>query len=67
VVANSLASTLPRQKLERRALREHSQALRRVVQFTLLLLNTWIGIQFHLFVRYFETGRPHAIEMEQAH
>jgi polyferredoxin len=69
VVANAFASTLPRKKLGRRALREHSQALRRAVQFTFLLLNVWIGIQFYLFVRYFETagasirvGRPAGVE-----
>jgi polyferredoxin len=26
------------------------------VQFAFLLLNVWIGVQFYLFVRYFETG-----------
>ncbi len=56
MVANAFVSTLPRKKLARRALREHSQALRRTVQLTFLLLNGWIGIQFYLFVRYFETG-----------
>jgi polyferredoxin len=51
-----MPSTSPRKKLGKRAPREHSQALRRVVQFTFLLLNAWIGVQFFLFVRYYETG-----------
>jgi polyferredoxin len=56
VTTDELASPARRKKLGRRALTEHSQAWRRVVQFTFLLLNAWIGIQFYLFVRYFETG-----------
>ena len=56
MAVNALASPSPRKKLGKRALREHSQMLRRAVQFTFLLLNVWIGIQFYLFVRYFETG-----------
>src|SRR4051812_30802340 len=27
-----------------------------MMQFTFLLLNAWIGIQFYLFVRYYESG-----------
>lgn len=34
----------------------HSQALRRGMQLAFLALNAWIGIQFYLFVRYYETG-----------
>lgn len=49
-------SAAPRKKLERRAAREHSQTLRRAVQLTFLLLNVWIGVQFYLFVRYYESG-----------
>jgi polyferredoxin len=30
--------------------------LRRAVQFAFLLLNLWIGVQFYLFVRYYESG-----------
>jgi len=36
---------------------DRSQAWRRLVQLLFLALNTWIGIQFILFVRYFESGR----------
>lgn len=50
------AETRPRKKLVRRALPEHSQALRRTMQVAFLALNAWMGIQFYLFVRYYETG-----------
>jgi len=43
-------------KLGKRALPEHSQTLRRAFQLAFLLLNVWIGVQFYLFVRYYETG-----------
>lgn len=43
-------------KLARRALPENSQALRRAFQLGFLLLNAWIGAQFYLFVRFYETG-----------
>ena len=45
-----------RKKLLKRAPRDRSQALRRVFQAAFLALNAWIGIQFYLFVRYYETG-----------
>jgi len=52
-----------------RAPRDYSQRLRRLVQLTFLALNVWIGMQFVLFVRYFESGgkslrvsRPPGIE-----
>jgi polyferredoxin len=44
------------EKLWKRAPKEHSQELRRAMQIAFLALNGWIGIQFHLFVRYYETG-----------
>ena len=47
---------MPRKRLGKRALREHSQALRRGIQFAFLALNLWIGLQFYLFVRHYETG-----------
>ena len=40
----------------KRALPDRSQRLRRSVQLAFLLLNLWIGAQFYLFVRYFESG-----------
>ena len=55
-------------KFEKRG-KDTSQMLRRSVQLAFLLLNIWIGVQFFLFVRYYETGgttiraaRPPGIE-----
>ena len=45
-----------RKKLVRRAGPDRSQALRRTVQLAFFALNAWIGIEFYLFVRYYETG-----------
>jgi polyferredoxin len=35
---------------------EQTQRIRHAVQWTFLLLNLWIGVQFYLWVRFFETG-----------
>ena len=43
-------------KLIRRAPPDRSQRLRRAVQIAFFGLNVWIGVQFYLFVRYYETG-----------
>ena len=45
-----------RKKLVRRAKPDRSQALRRTIQLMFFALNAWIGIEFYLFVRYYETG-----------
>src|ERR1043165_5628717 len=45
-----------RGKLVRRTDRDYSQRLRRGTQLAFLALNVWIGVQFFLFVRYYETG-----------
>ena len=45
-----------RKKLVRRAGPDRSQMLRRAVQLGFLALNVWIGVEFYLFVRYYETG-----------
>ena len=45
-----------RKKLVRRAGPDRSQTLRRTVQLAFFALNAWIGIEFYLFVRYYETG-----------
>jgi polyferredoxin len=39
-----------------RRLKDNSQILRRIVQVAFLFLNVWIGVQFYLFIRYYETG-----------
>lgn len=48
---------------------DHTQRTRRWFQLAFLALNVWIGVQFYLFVRYYETGgefgvtaRPPGIE-----
>ena len=46
----------PRKKLVKGAPPDHSQALRHAIQLGFLALNAWIGIEFYLFVRYYETG-----------
>jgi polyferredoxin len=47
----------PKQKkpLVRRLGRDRSQQIRRTVQFAFLALNAWLGIQFLLWTRYFES------------
>jgi polyferredoxin len=45
-----------RKKLVRRAAADRSQTLRHAVQAAFLALNVWIGVEFYLFVRYYETG-----------
>jgi polyferredoxin len=56
VITEPAVSVTPGKRLVKRALREHSQTLRRTIQFAFLLLNVWIGVQFYLFVRYYESG-----------
>ncbi|MCC6861693.1 MAG: 4Fe-4S binding protein [Bryobacterales bacterium] len=58
-----------RKKLLVRRKPGYSQALRRTAQGLFLLLNLWIGVEFYLFVRYYESGgqtmwaaRPPGIE-----
>ena len=45
-----------KKQLIRRILPDRSQKVRRSVQITFLALNAWIGLQFYLWVRYFEHG-----------
>ena len=45
-----------RKKLLRRAGVDRSQTLRRAVQLAFFALNAWTGVEFYLFVRYYETG-----------
>lgn len=45
-----------RKKLVRRAGADRSQELRHAVQAIFLALNVWIGVEFYLFVRHYETG-----------
>ena len=56
----SSARVLPppqrKKKLIRRAAPDRTQLLRRTAQLLFLALNIWIGIEFYLFVRFYETG-----------
>jgi polyferredoxin len=61
--------TRQKKRLRRRAARDYSQRLRRAVQLAFLALNVWIGVQFYLFVRFYENGgrgwfaaRPSGVE-----
>jgi polyferredoxin len=45
-----------KKKLVRRGSRDYSQPLRQSVQALFFALNFWIGVEFVLFVRHFETG-----------
>jgi len=47
---------IQRKKLQKRAPKDYSQILRHSVQLAFLALNAWIGVQFYLWVRYYETG-----------
>jgi polyferredoxin len=54
--APAAAGHRPRTKLVRRAGPDRTQALRLALQVGFLVLNVFIGLQFYLFVRYFESG-----------
>ena len=45
-----------RKKLLRRRAGDRSQAVRWTVQSLFFALNVWIGVEFYLFVRHYETG-----------
>lgn len=46
---------MPKKLRQRRAL-DHTQRIRWAVQGAFLVLNVWIGVQFYLWVRHYETG-----------
>jgi polyferredoxin len=45
-----------KKKLIRRTMPDRSQRIRRVVQWLFVALNGWLGVQYFLWVRYFERG-----------
>lgn len=55
-VASPTAALRAKKKLTRRRAVDHSQRLRRTVQILFAALNVWIGVEFYLFVRHYETG-----------
>jgi polyferredoxin len=50
------ATPTAKKKLVRRAPPNHSQQIRHAVQWAFVALNGWIGVQFYLWVCYFERG-----------
>ena len=55
-IAETLVSPATKQKLVRRLLPDQSQRIRHAVQWTFVALNAWLGLQFYLWVRFFERG-----------
>jgi polyferredoxin len=53
---DSATSPAPKKKLLRRAAPDGSQRIRHAVQWAFAALNAWLGVQFYLWVRYFERG-----------
>jgi polyferredoxin len=45
-----------KKKFTKRLVRDNSQRIRLAVQLVFLALNVWIGVQFYMWVRYFETN-----------
>lgn len=57
-MATAVAPQIPKEKkkLVRRLRPDRSQRTRHAIQGAFLLLNAWLGIQFYLWVRYYERG-----------
>lgn len=55
-VAPPIATKKTKKPLVRRFAADRSQRIRHAVQLAFVLLNGWLGIQFYLWVRYFERG-----------
>lgn len=53
---DKLVSPPVKKKLVRRLLQDRSQRIRHAVQWAFVVLNGWLGLQFYLWVRYFERG-----------
>jgi len=54
--AEPIANLTEKKKLVRRAAPDRSQRIRHTVQWLFVVLNGWLGIQFYLWVRFFERG-----------
>lgn len=68
-VPQSSETRKPKKKLIKRTDVDRSQSIRRIVQWAFVAINLWIGVQFYLWVRHFETAgqsrffeRPAGIE-----
>ncbi len=67
--ASQISFLKPKKTLIRRRRPDRSQLIRRIVQWAFVALNLWLGVQFFLWVRYFEHGgagipvaRPSGVE-----
>jgi polyferredoxin len=56
IQAPGVSKEVTKKKLIRRTDRDRSQQLRRGFQFAFAALNIFLGIQFYLWVRYYESG-----------
>jgi polyferredoxin len=56
LVADPVPSSEHKKKLVRRSAPDHSQRIRHAVQWLFVALNGWVGLEFYLWVRYFERG-----------
>jgi polyferredoxin len=54
--AERISFNKERKMLTRRPMPDRSQRIRHIVQWSFLALNGWLGVQFYLWVRYFERG-----------
>lgn len=54
--AERISFNKERKTLIRRSMPDRSQHIRHIVQWSFLALNGWLGVQFCLWVRYFERG-----------
>jgi polyferredoxin len=52
----AILPAIEKKTLVRRAVPDRSQKVRHAMQGVFLLLNAWLGLQFYLWVRYFERG-----------
>lgn len=52
----STSPTTSKNKFTRRLRPDRSQRIRTIVQLLFVALNAWLGLQFYLWVRYFERG-----------
>ena len=55
-VVERVISSATKKKLARRTAPERSQQIRHLAQWVFVALNAWLGVQFYLWVRYYERG-----------
>lgn len=55
-VVEEIRAHKEKKRLVRRSAPDRSQRIRHIVQVLFVALNCWLGVQFYLWVRYFELG-----------